>query len=119
MLPHYWKIFVEESASVAADYTVQCNSRPMQEIRIGVPENAFRDSDDAAADAIELAALESALQFMREAGAEAIDPADYPDYDKFLTTSPQLRTLVLYADWKADSARYSRPYSKINNTFAR
>ncbi|KIW18920.1 hypothetical protein PV08_03209 [Exophiala spinifera] len=87
-------------------YARFCNKSALKGARIGIPRNAFRDNDEAAADEIDLAGIAKAASIMKDAGAEIIDPADYPEYETFLNESGALRGRVGFADWKADMARY-------------
>ena len=87
-------------------YASFCDKSALKGARIGVPRNAFRDNDEAAADEVELAGISKAVSIMKDAGAEIIDPADYPEYETFLRESGPLRGQVGFADWKADMARY-------------
>lgn len=87
-------------------YASFCDKSALKGARIGIPRNAFRDSDGVVADKIELAGIDKAVSIMEDAGAEIIDPANYPQYETFLSEAGPLRGRIGFADWKADMARY-------------
>lgn len=92
---------------IVPNYVEYCKDDALRGARIGIPRNAFKDSDDANVDEVELAGLARAITVLKNAGAEIIDSADYPSYKSFLKEAPSLRSIVTYSDWKADFEDYA------------
>ena len=94
------------------DYARACSVSALNGRRLGVPRNAVgTDKSDPL-----VAAFESALDVLREAGADIINDVQFPGMDLLNKDFPNAETVVLYADFITNLAQYfSHLVSNPNN----
>ena len=81
------------------DYTTKLDPNALRGARIGVPRKSYFGYSQAA-DSV----VENAITAMRDAGAEVIDPADFPSAEKMKSSKSELA--VLLYEFKAGINQY-------------
>ena len=85
------------------DYPKACRLSALRGARIGIPRNGIDPYLTGASDPI-MAAFESAMSLMKEAGASIVDGADFPSYDKKAYVSNT--KIVLGTDFESGLENY-------------
>ncbi len=83
------------------DYVGACRKDALRGKRIGIPRNVLFESDEVTPI---LAAFESAITLIREAGATIVDNTNFTGYDQLLNSTAPL--LVLEADFITNLPQY-------------
>lgn len=94
------------------DYVKACNDSGLKGRRLGVPRNLMSTNKSDPT----VAAFESALSVLREAGAEIVDNLQFPGMDILCKENPNAGDVVLRADFIANLPGYlSHLVSNPNN----
>lgn len=83
------------------DFTASCRTRDLKGFRVGVPRNTFLKVSPPI-----LAAFETALQTLGEAGAQIIENADFESVDEFKEIDKDTRIYCIMAEFKSDLSKY-------------
>lgn len=84
------------------DFTAACQSTDLPGVRIGVPRNTFLKVPPFV-----LAAFETALKILSEAGAEIVEEANFESAEEWMKLDKQTRrTFCITAEFKSDLAKY-------------
>jgi amidase len=82
------------------NYAASCTSTSLHGLRIGIPRNAFPDTDK-----VVMEAFSQGIKILQENGATIID-ADFTGIPEFETWGERTQDLVLYTDFKDTITSY-------------